>query len=187
MSEGLDLAVNDARSAEEMPLAALLEEDFVTHERKLLSPGFWALVAHRLGSRSTALDPVLARSALRAAHKALSTAVDWTWGIHIPLSTRVGRRVHIWHFGSMLLNAHAIGNDVQLRHDTTFGPLRSPPHPRPEAPLPVIEDAVDIGPGACVLGGVTVGHGAKVGANTVVIESVPPHATVFGVPARVIP
>jgi serine O-acetyltransferase len=83
------------------------------------------------------------------------------------------------------LNARSIGSDVHIRHDTTFGPLRSAQGHDPDA-LPVIEDGVDIGSGACVMGGVTVGAGAKVGANTVVIETVQPGVMVFGVPGRVL-
>lgn len=175
----------DARAAHEMPLTEILREDFRTHEEKVISPGFWALAAHRLGSRLTRVQPKSARRPLEAAQRVLATTVDWVWGIRVPLTTVVGRRVHIWHFGSVLLNARSIGNDVHIRHDTTFGPLRAARDDRPEA-LPVIEDAVDVGSGACVMGGVTVGRGSTIGANTVVLESVPAGATVFGVPARVI-
>jgi serine O-acetyltransferase len=53
-----------------------------------------------------------------------------------------------------------------------------------KAAKPIIEDRVDIGSGACILGDVTVGHDSVVGANSVVVRSFPPHTTVFGVPAR---
>ncbi|HJX54201.1 MAG TPA: hypothetical protein VJ801_15655, partial [Polyangia bacterium] len=56
---------------------------------------------------------------------------------------------------------------------------------RPEC-LPVIEDGVDIGSGACVLGGVRVGKGAFLGANSVVMQEIPPGVVAFGVPARII-
>jgi serine O-acetyltransferase len=116
----------------------------------------------------------------------LATAVDWVWGINVPRATRLGRRVRIWHNGSVLLEARSIGNDVQIRHDTTFGPRREA-DARTGENLPLIEDGADIGSGACVLGGVTVGAKAFVGANSVVLDSVPPGATVLGVPAKQIP
>jgi serine O-acetyltransferase len=94
--------------------------------------------------------------------------------------------VRIWHNGSILLNARSIGNDVHIRHDTTFGALRAEDSADPQS-LPVIEDEADIGSGACVLGSVTVGRGAIVGANSVVLKPVPPHTAVLGVPARIIP
>ena len=53
-----------------------------------------------------------------------------------------------------------------------------------ETRKPVIEDRVDIGTGACILGDVTVGHDSIVGANSVVVCDVLPHTTVSGIPAR---
>jgi serine O-acetyltransferase len=176
----------DRRSSEEVPLGELIAEDFATHERKLSEPGFWAIALHRLGARIDAVKPAFARRPLELSHRLASTAVDWIWGINVPRTTRVGRRVHIWHNGSILLDARSIGNDVQIRHDTTFGPARAADGAGPES-RPVIEDGADVGSGACVLGPVSVGRGAVVGANTVVLETVPPGVRVIGVPARVIP
>jgi serine O-acetyltransferase len=82
----------------------------------------------------------------------------------------------------MVLTARSIGNDVHIRHDTTFGPVRAG-----DDALPVIQDRADIGSGVCVLGEITVGHDAMVGANSVVMKSVPPRAMVLGVPARIVP
>jgi serine O-acetyltransferase len=123
------------------------------------------------------------RAALRAGYQVMFTAIDWVWGIHLPHTTRVGRRVRLWHNGCMLLTAREIGNDVHIRHDTTFGPLRG----RTPHELPVIEDRADIGSGACVLGEVVVGEDSTVGANSVVMKSVPARSMVLGVPARIVP
>ena len=186
MSEKVREMGGDGRPAEALPLYELIAEDFVTHQRNVIAPGFWALAVHRLGARVGRIETTFARKPLVGAHKLLATTVDWVWGIRVPAHTRVGRRVHIWHFGSLLLNARSIGDDVHIRHDTTFGPLRAAKHDDLSA-LPVIGSGVEIGSGACVLGGIVVGDGARVGANTVVIEPVPAGATVFGVPSRVIP
>jgi serine O-acetyltransferase len=177
---------SDQRSADELPLTELLAEDFRTHDKQLSSPGFWAVAVHRVGARIDRVQLPIVRGQVETLHRWLSTGVDWVWGIQVPRSTKLGRRVHIWHFGSTLLNARSIGNDVHIRHDTTLGPVRSADGGRPEA-LPVIEDGVDLGSGTCVLGGVTVGRGATICANTVVLEPVPRGATVFGVPGRIIP
>jgi len=176
----------DARTAEALPLHELLAEDFRTHDGLWLEPGFWAVAVHRLGARSQRLKSPVLRRPLALAHQVLSTGIDWLWGINLPASTEIGRRLRIWHHGSILLNARAIGNDVHIRQDTTLGPLRDRDASRPEC-LPVLEDNVDIGSGACVLGGVHVGKGSFVGANSVVVQEVPAGATVFGVPARIIP
>jgi len=71
-------------------------------------------------------------------------------------------------------------DDVHIRQNTTMGVLS-----RDELRAkPTIEDRVDIGAGACVLGNVTVGHDTVIGANTVVVKDEPPHSTLFGIPAR---
>lgn len=179
---------NDARDADELQLRELLAEDYATHDRDLLQPGLWAIALQRVGRRALGLRSAPARAAIDATYRGLATAVDWLWGIHLPRSVKLGRRVRIWHSGCLVLSAHAIGNDVHLRHDTTLGPAPQLPdeEPPPEG-LPTIEDGADIGSGACVLGAVTVGRGSMVGANSVVVKSVPPGVTVLGVPARIIP
>jgi N-acetylglucosaminyl-diphospho-decaprenol L-rhamnosyltransferase len=172
----------DARSADELELLDLLAEDFATYGRNPLEPGLWSVVTHRVGRRSARLSSRPARVAAEATYQVMSTAVDWVWGIHVPRSVELGRRVRIWHNGCIVLNARSIGNDVHIRHDTTFGPVRDG-----QSGLPVIEDRADIGSGACVLGDVTLGHDATVGANSVVLKDVPPRAMVLGVPARIVP
>jgi N-acetylglucosaminyl-diphospho-decaprenol L-rhamnosyltransferase len=173
----------DERAADEMPLLELILEDFATHGRDPLQPGFWGVLSHRIGRRARASRVLPARIAGAGVYHGLSTAVDWMWGISLPRSVKLGRRVRLWHSGCMLLRAREIGDDAHIRHATTFGPVRAA---RPHE-LPVIEARADIGSGVCVLGGVTVGHDALIGANSVVMKNVPPRATVLGVPARVVP
>jgi serine O-acetyltransferase len=68
------------------------------------------------------------------------------------------------------------GRNVTIEHQVTIGAEKGV--------SPVLGDDVFIGAGAKVLGGVMIGNGAKVGANAVVVEDVPPGATVVGIPAR---
>jgi serine O-acetyltransferase len=82
----------------------------------------------------------------------------------------------------MILHAHSIGDGVHIRQNTTFGIARKDQ----EFQLPTIEDRVDIGCGAVILGAITVGHDSVIGANAVVLKDVPPHAVAVGVPAKVI-
>jgi serine O-acetyltransferase len=83
----------------------------------------------------------------------------------------------------MILHARSIGDDVHIRHNTTFGVARRDDN----RAIPVIESHVDIGCGACVLGDVIVGRGSVIGANAVVLCDVPPGSLAVGIPARVIP
>jgi len=180
-----DDVVTDLPNPLDVPdFVQLVREDFVTHASDLTEPGFWALLAHRLGSHGTRA-PIGQLLGARMGQRVLSTAVDWVWGIHIAETARVGRRVRIWHSGCIVIDARQIGDDVQLRHNTTIGPERG--HQGPRGMLPVIGDRADLGAGACVLGAVTVGEDAMVGANTVVLKDVPSGGHVLGVPARPIP
>lgn len=79
----------------------------------------------------------------------------------------------------MTLGARSIGDDVHIRQNTTLGLVE-----RHDMGKPVIGDRVDIGAGACVLGGVTVGDDCVIGANSVVVKDLPHGTVAFGVPAR---
>jgi serine O-acetyltransferase len=70
------------------------------------------------------------------------------------------------------------GRDLRIEHQVTIGAEKGA--------APVIEDGVFIGAGARIIGGVRIGAGARIGANAVVVDDVPPGATVVGVPARVV-
>jgi serine O-acetyltransferase len=167
-------------------LAELLREDLATYDGKWGDPGFLAVLVHRIGKHAQ-VQKGAQRAVLAGAHRVASNAIDWVWGIRLPLHVELGRRVRIWHHGCVVLNARLIGDDVHLRHNTTLGPLRGSASADDARLLPVIDDGADVGSGACILGPVRVGKGAIVGANTVVLKDVPDRATVLGVPGRVIP
>jgi serine O-acetyltransferase len=162
-------------------LIALLREDLKTHDGGWLEQGFWAVAVHRFGNWRMGVRPKLARAPLTIVYRFLFKWVEWTCGISLPYTTKLGRRVRIWHHGGMILTARSIGDEVHIRQNTTFG-LAS----RDEPGFPTIEAGADISCNVCVAGEVTVGHGARVAANTLVIADVPPGAIVAGVPARVI-
>ena len=161
-------------------LLGLLREDFQTHDSDPTQPGFWAVAVHRFGNWRMGVQPGVLRAPLTAVYRTLYTGVNWAWGIDLSYTVKLGRRVRIWHHGGIVLGARAIGDDVQIRHNTTFGVLSV----NDLEGKPTIEDRVDVGVGACVLGDVTVGHDTVIGANTVVVKDVAPSSTVFGVPAR---
>ncbi len=158
----------------------LLAEDYRTHEHRLFEPGLLAIAVHRFGNARMDVRPKLLRAPLSQAYLLLSTAVNWTWGIDLPYTVRLGRRVRIWHHGGIVLGARSIGDDVHIRQNTTFG-VRS--RHALEA-IPIIGDRVDIGAGACVVGAVTVGNDCVIGPNSVVLRDVPSGSMVMGVPAR---
>lgn len=160
---------------------ALLREDLRTHDGNLFEQGFWAVAVHRFGNRRMGL-PRLLRPAFTLLYRFLFKWVEWTCGITLPYTTKLGRRVRLWHHSGMILHARSIGNDVHIRHNTTFGVVRRDHNTE----IPVIEDRVDIGCGVCILGNVRVGHDSVIGANAVVLDDVPAYSVAVGLPARVV-
>ena len=161
---------------------SLLREDLRVHEGKLLEQGFWALAVHRFGNWRMSVPTKLLRAPFSIVYKLLYRFVEWTCGISLPYTVKVGRRVRIWHHGGMILHAASIGNDVQIRQNTTFGVARTDHN----FELPDIGDGADIGVGACVLGNIRIGSYAVIGANAVVLRDVPDNAVAVGVPAKVV-
>jgi serine O-acetyltransferase len=161
---------------------ALVAEDWRTHGRAPFSQGFWALFWHRFGNWRMSVRPRLFRLPLTLIYRLMYKATQWMGGIDLPYTVRVGRRVTLEHFGGMILIAQAIGDDVIIRQNTTFGIARIDD----DKARPVIGNGVDIGAGAVILGAIHVGDGAVVGANAVVVRDVPARAIVGGVPARLI-
>jgi serine O-acetyltransferase len=162
-------------------LFGLLREDLRTHEGNIFEQGFWAVAVHRFGNWRMGLPKPL-RIPCTLLYRFLNRWVEWTCGISLPYTVVLGRRVHIWHHSGMILNAARIGDDVHIRHNTTFGVARRDQLYH----LPIIEDRVDIGCGVAILGSVTVGHDSMIGANAVVLKDVPPLSVAAGVPARVV-
>jgi len=161
---------------------ALVREDLATHNGDLLSQGFRALFWHRFGNWRMSAKPKLIRAPLSLIYRIMFKACEWLCGISLPYTTIVGRRVCLEHFGGMILVPVSIGSDVTVRQNTTMGI----PSNRARAARPIIADHVDIGAGAVIVGDITIGRGAIIGANAVVTKSVPPYSVVIGVPGRVI-
>lgn len=137
-------------------------------------PGVHAILAHRVAhALYNAGVPFLPR--LLAAASRLLT------GIEIHPAARIGSGCFIDHgMGVVIGETAEIGDDVTLYQGVTLGGTgfaRGKRHP-------TVEDNVTIGSGAKLLGPITVGHGSKIGANTVVINDVPPNSTVVGNPGH---
>jgi len=110
-------------------------------------------------------------------------------GIEIHPGAKIGRRFFIDHgMGVVIGETAEIGDDVTLYHDVTLGgvsPSVDSHDQRCTKRHPTLEDNVIVGSGAQILGPITVGRCARVGANAVVIKDVPSEVTVVGIPARV--
>lgn len=147
----------------------------------LKEQSIWAIAVYRFGRRVDRRRPGLRRKLSDRAYWLLHRLVETATGISIPKSVEVGPGLKIWHFGNIFVHSECvIGANCTLRHGVTIG------NREPDGPVPVLEDDVELGAYAQVLGGVRIGRGARVGAMSVVLRDVPPGATAVGVPARII-
>jgi serine O-acetyltransferase len=160
-------------------LRELIAEDYRTHGSDPLSPGFLALTIHRLGNWRMGVRSKLLRAPLTLAYRVAHEASIALWGIDLPYNSRLGRRLRFAHHGCVFVGAWSIGDDVTIRHSVTIGLNR-----RGTKLAPIIGNGVEIGPGACIVGGIEIGDDCYIGANSVVGDSVPAGTQVLGVPAR---
>src|SRR5688500_6547738 len=93
----------------------LLAEDLRTHDNDPLEPGFWAVAVHRFGNWRMSFKKKIVRAPMTAMYRVLYRAVTVGVGIDLPYTTKLGRRVRLWHHGGMVLGAREIGDDVHLR------------------------------------------------------------------------
>ena len=109
-------------------------------------------------------------------------------GIEIHPGAKIGRRFFIDHgMGVVIGETAEIGEGVTLYHDVTLGGILPSVNSGAQAHTkrhPTLGDDVIVGSGAQILGPITVGAGARVGANSVVVKDVAPGATVVGIPAK---
>jgi serine O-acetyltransferase len=139
-------------------------------------PGFHALTLHGFANW-------LWSARLRWLARFLSHWTRWLTGIEIHPGATIGRRVFIDHgMGVVIGETAVIHDDCTLYHGVTLGGTSWNKGKR----HPTLERGVVIGAGAKVLGPITLGVGAKVGSNAVVVRDVPPGATAVGIPARII-
>jgi serine acetyltransferase len=101
-------------------------------------------------------------------------------GVDLPANTAVGPRLALLHPQGIVVHPEArIGADVVILHGVTIGIGNDN-----KTGAPRIGDGVELGAGCAVIGDIEVGERARVGANAVVVKSVPPRAVAVGVPAR---
>ena len=140
----------------------------------LTYPGLHALWWHRLANACYLRGLDFAAALLAYVGRFLT-------GIEIHPGATIGDRLFIDHgMGTVVGETAEIGDEVVMYHGVTLGGKSSKPVKR----HPTIEDCAMIGADATLIGDITVGEGATVGAGAVVVDDVPPETTVVGNPAR---
>ncbi len=139
-------------------------------------PGVHAVIWHRVANR-------LWRRNWRSGARFLSWFARFLTNVDIHPGATIGARFFIDHGAGVVIGETAVvGDDVTLYHGVTLGGVSWSPGKR----HPTLGDNVMVGAGAKILGPITIGEGARVGANSVVMEDVPPGATVVGIPGKIV-
>jgi serine O-acetyltransferase len=164
-------------------LWAQVREDWEAHGRDWTKPGFRAVAVHRFGVWRMGVKPKVLRAPFSVLYRALFRHVRNCYGIELPYSVRLGRRVVIEHQSGIVIHGNCvIGDGCIVRQGCTLG-NRDLEHP---ADAPTLGHRVNVGAGAKILGAVKIGDGASVGANAVVLIDVPGGALAVGIPAKVV-
>ncbi len=147
-----------------------------TAEIVLCYPGLHAIWGHRVAHWLWIHD-------LRLPGRIFATVVRWITAVDIHPGATLGPGLFIDHATGLVIGETAeVGSDVTLYHGVTLGGTKLDRMKR----HPTVGDRVTIGAGAKVLGPVTIGDDSRIGANAVVVKSVPPNSVVVGVPGQVI-
>lgn len=139
-------------------------------------PGLHARIFHRMAN-------TLWHVGLKWMARFVSHIARGLTGIEIHPGATIGRRFFIDHgMGVVIGETAEIGDDVTLYHGVTLGGTSWKEGKR----HPTLENGVVVGAGAKILGPITIGAGAKIGSNAVVVKDVPTGATAAGIPARIL-
>jgi len=139
-------------------------------------PGVHAILLYHLANG-------LWKIGLKWLGRMVSHIARWLTGIEIHPGASIGKRFFIDHgMGVVIGETAEIGDDVTLYHGVTLGGTSWKKGKR----HPTLEDSVVVGAGAKILGPITIGVGARVGSNAVVVRDVPAQATVVGIPGRIV-
>jgi serine O-acetyltransferase len=139
-------------------------------------PGVWAVIVHRFSHG-------LWNMGLKWLARLLSNLARWVTGIEIHPGAKIGRRFFIDHgMGVVIGETAEVGDDCTLYQGVTLGGTSWEKGKR----HPTLGNDVVVGAGAKILGPFTIGDGARIGSNAVVLREVPAEATVVGIPGHVI-
>ncbi|MBR8836287.1 MAG: serine acetyltransferase [Stigonema ocellatum SAG 48.90 = DSM 106950] len=184
MSTQLQLTANTREA--QVPGLSLwqqIKEDWIAHGRDWTKPGFRAVAVLRFGVWRMSMQSKLLRAPLSILYGMLYRKVRNTYGIELPYTVELGRRVIIEHQGGIVIHGYcSIGDDSIIRQGVTLGNR----YLDRALDAPKLGKRVNVGAGAKIFGNVTIGDDANIGANAVVLCDVPPGATAVGIPARII-
>jgi serine acetyltransferase len=176
--------ISDEISDQSIGLWAQIVEDWNAHGRDWTRPGFRAVAIQRFGVWRMGVEPKALRAPLSILYRMLFRKVRNHYGIELPFTVKLGRRVVVEHQGDIVVHGYCqIGDDSIIRQGVTLGNRYMD---RPfEAPH--LGRRVNVGAGAKLFGAIHVEDDVNIGANAVVLTDIPAGATAVGIPARILP
>lgn len=174
---------SEAFDSQSLTLWQQIVEDWMAHGKDWTKPGFRAVAVHRFGVWRMKIEPRFLRAPFSLLYRMLFIKVRNSYGIELPYTVKLGRRVVIEHQSAIVIHGYSeIGDDCILRQGVTLGNRYL------EKPLeaPKLGAKVNVGAGAKIFGAIKIGDGSNIGANAVVLHDVPSGATVVGIPAKIV-
>lgn len=167
----------------ELGLWQQLKEDWIAHGKDWTKPGFRAVAVYRFGVWRMKIKPIFLRAPLSILYRALFRKIRNGYGIELPYSAQLGRRVVIEHQSCIVIHGDCIiGDDCIIRQGVTMGNRYLD---RP-FDAPKLGKRVNVGAGAKLFGNITIGDDVNIGANAVVLSDIPPGKTAVGIPAKIL-
>lgn len=162
-------------------LLATIKNDWLANGCDWSKPGFRALAVYRYGVWCAGIQQRLLRGPFMLVYRFLFRRVRNGYGIELPHSVKLGSGVVIEHQSAIVIHGNSvIGDQCVIRQGVTLGNRYM------DKPFeaPTLGARVNIGAGAKLLGGITIGSDATIGANAVVLSDVAAGDTVVGIPAK---
>lgn len=155
-----------------------IREDYRLHGSDWRERAIWALIVYRFGNWADERPTRAGHWFFSKCYGLLNILSEIVTGVTMNRSVRIGEGFHIVHTGAIFIHPRVvIGDRCGLMQNVTLGTNMG-------NDVPVIGNDVFIGAGACVLGKVHVGDGARIAANSLVINDVPAGSFAVGVPAK---
>lgn len=148
----------------------------------VLTYGFLATCVYRYGRWTRTIRPRWLGLPFRVAYVLLKVPTELLLGIDISLNADIGPGLYIGHYGGIFLHCNA-GKGLSVGQGVTIGYKGAGKSDR----WPELGNNIYVGAGAKVIGNISVGDGAIIGANTVVTKDVPPRMRVVGAAIRMTP
>lgn len=160
-----------------------IKEDWIAHGKDWTKPGFRAIAIQRFGVWRMKIKPKILRAPFSILYRMLFRKIRNSYGIELPYTVALGRRVIIEHQSGIVIHGNAtIGNDCIIRQGVTIGnrylnyPLEAPK----------LGNNVNVGAGAKIFGNIVIGNNVNIGANAVVLTNIPQGKTAVGIPAKIV-